>query len=159
MTVTETKLKTFGQRVRSVRISKGLSQSQLAKMTGYSGAVSISKIEKDKMSPSIHALTKIAEVLGFGIHWLVTGQISFICRDILRQAKIGVLLYLGDIESEITHVHTQLTDLEFGQAFRGEDNAKEADELRKVIHRKRKEYDTVQKKLTIIENQLEYWTV
>ncbi len=51
-----------GQRLRSVRTKFGLSQRQLAKLSGVSNA-SISLIEKDKINPSLGTLVKILSVL------------------------------------------------------------------------------------------------
>jgi transcriptional regulator with XRE-family HTH domain len=52
-----------GSKVRSLREGKGLTQEQLAKLTGFCLAY-ISKIESNKInSPSYEAVTKIAEAL------------------------------------------------------------------------------------------------
>lgn len=66
--------KTFGERVRELRIAKGLTQRQLADAVALRVLKSdegrgfdftyLSKIENDRMKPSIAAITQLAHVLG-----------------------------------------------------------------------------------------------
>ena len=53
----------LGLRLREFRIKRGLSQTELAKLTGVTPS-SISQIESNLIYPSLPALLKIAEVLG-----------------------------------------------------------------------------------------------
>lgn len=65
---------TFGQRLRNLRTSKGLSQKQFADLLGYKHHASVSNIEADKTPPDIIALVKIADALQVDLHWLITGE-------------------------------------------------------------------------------------
>lgn len=53
---------------RKLRISKGITQAQLAKLTGLSQQ-HISKIEKGLVDPNYATLEKIANALGYKIAW------------------------------------------------------------------------------------------
>jgi transcriptional regulator with XRE-family HTH domain len=52
----------LGERIRTIRLSKGISTDQLASLTGVSQAT-ISRIEGDIRSPSIETLLKICDAL------------------------------------------------------------------------------------------------
>ena len=54
--------------IRKLRISKNITQKQLAKLTGLSQQ-HISKIEKDLVDPNYATLKKIANALGYKIAW------------------------------------------------------------------------------------------
>lgn len=56
----------LGLRLREFRIKRGLSQTELAKLTGVTPS-SISQIESNLIYPSLPALLKIAEVLGIEV--------------------------------------------------------------------------------------------
>ena len=71
-----TPCETFGQRLRKLRIAKGLSQAQFASLVGYKRSGSISNIENDKTPPDIATLLKITECLSANLHWLITGKPS-----------------------------------------------------------------------------------
>lgn len=53
---------------RKLRISKGITQAQLAKLTGLSQQ-HISKIEKGLVDPNYATLEKIVNALGYKIAW------------------------------------------------------------------------------------------
>ncbi|MEM2897610.1 MAG: helix-turn-helix domain-containing protein [Candidatus Bathyarchaeia archaeon] len=54
----------FGQKLRKLRISKGLTQQQLAEKLGYVTNSYISDVEKGHFIPSREKLKKIAKALG-----------------------------------------------------------------------------------------------
>lgn len=53
----------LGKTIQSIRLSKGLTQSQLAKMTNCTDGL-ICQIEKGQTDPSLKRLRKIAKALG-----------------------------------------------------------------------------------------------
>lgn len=54
----------FGQKLRQLRISKGLTQQQLAERLGYKTNSYISDVESGHFVPSKEKLKKIAKALG-----------------------------------------------------------------------------------------------
>jgi transcriptional regulator with XRE-family HTH domain len=63
-------LGTFGQRIRTLRVKKGLSQKVFAKMVGMRGAT-LSRYENDKRLYQWDTLIKIADALDTSIDYLV----------------------------------------------------------------------------------------
>lgn len=59
-----TKLEEIGNRIKSLREEKGISQDELAKLAGYTSRSSINKIELGKTNLSQSRITKIANALG-----------------------------------------------------------------------------------------------
>ena len=53
---------TIGERIKELRIKKGLTQKQLANQTGLS-EISIRKYEADERRPKIETIRKISTVL------------------------------------------------------------------------------------------------
>ena len=53
----------LGQRIKSLRFQKGLSQSEMARMVGVTPST-VSQVESNLIHPSLPALLKMAEVLG-----------------------------------------------------------------------------------------------
>lgn len=60
------KVKRVGEIIRSKRIEKRMSQSDLAEKLGCD-ASSVHKWERGKMSPSLKALTKLEKILQVGL--------------------------------------------------------------------------------------------
>ena len=61
--------KLLGQRIKSIRKAKGITQEQLAEFVGI-GTANISYIETGKFAPSIENFEKIAEALSVEPHEL-----------------------------------------------------------------------------------------
>lgn len=57
-------LKVFGENLKRLRIAKGFSQDELAKMVGYTGRSSINKIEVGRSGIPSSKVNEIARVLG-----------------------------------------------------------------------------------------------
>lgn len=55
---------TVGERMKLLREQKGLSQDELAKMMGYAGKTSISKIESSGNNMTTKTVSKFAKALG-----------------------------------------------------------------------------------------------
>lgn len=64
---------TFGNRLKDLRVGRGLTRSQLAKAVGVSFTAAINWEEKDR-EPRIDSLTSLAEVLGVSVRFLMTGK-------------------------------------------------------------------------------------
>ena len=54
----------FGDKIKKIRESRGISQQQMAKRLGYQTNSYVSDMEKGKFIPSVEKLGKIAETLG-----------------------------------------------------------------------------------------------
>ncbi len=79
----------LGKNITEVRKSKKLSQAALGKLIGTSGDV-VGRYERGSISPSIEAVTKIAEALGVSIDYLVGNTTVEIDTKMLdRMKKIG----------------------------------------------------------------------
>ena len=68
----------FGQRVRSMRKQRGLTQRDLEKLSGLSNAA-ISLVEQGKRDPSLKTSMKLADALHTSLDWLA-GRGSY--RDV-----------------------------------------------------------------------------
>ncbi|MCX8012021.1 MAG: XRE family transcriptional regulator, partial [Desulfobacterota bacterium] len=62
---------TFGERLKQIRITKGFSLEELAKKTGLTRSF-LSQIEKNRTSPSLNSLIKIANAMEIRIGDLFT---------------------------------------------------------------------------------------
>jgi transcriptional regulator with XRE-family HTH domain len=58
----------IGEKIKTIRLSKGIKQIELAKMAGISNTY-LSDIEKGRTNPSIKTLAKIVHALGAEDDW------------------------------------------------------------------------------------------
>ena len=70
----------FGQRLRELRKSKGLQQSELAEALGLNGAA-ISKYETGRTVPDAYTLSKAASFLGVTTDYLLGSSTDFLLGD------------------------------------------------------------------------------
>ena len=63
----------ISERLKTIREAKGLSQKQFAETLG-TALTRISEYERDKVKPTTEILTKLAEIHGININWLLTGN-------------------------------------------------------------------------------------
>lgn len=92
-----TSTETIGERLRRLRLARGLSQRELAR-PGVSFAY-ISRIEAGSRQPSVKALRKLAVVLGVSAEYLETGsELDVKERRELRLADAELGLRLGALE-------------------------------------------------------------
>ena len=68
-------MSTLGERIRHVRekILK-VNQAEFARDLGFSRVATISDYEKDKRSPDVAVLRKIASIGSVTLEWLLTGR-------------------------------------------------------------------------------------
>ncbi len=66
-------LKVIGERLRQIRLTRKMSQSELAEATDLSASF-VSNIEQGKQAMSIKALIAIAQVLDVSTDWLLMGK-------------------------------------------------------------------------------------
>ena len=71
MSIHEEQVSSLIQRIKSIREEEGVSQRQLAKLTGLSHSA-ISEMESGKTSPTLHFLLVIAEALEIELGALLT---------------------------------------------------------------------------------------
>lgn len=69
----KTKKQTIGQRIKELRESRGLTQSQLAEELNFSDKT-VSKWEKDGTEPDSETLVKLAKVFNVTLDYLLTGE-------------------------------------------------------------------------------------
>lgn len=67
-------MKEIADRIREVRLQRGMTQQELATAMGFKSRSSINKIEKDTYEISLPTLTKIAKVLNVDPDYLVFGD-------------------------------------------------------------------------------------
>lgn len=72
---------TIGERIKELRIKKGLTQKQLANQTGLS-EISIRKYEADERRPKIETIRKISTVLDSYIGYFLSGYYGEYADDI-----------------------------------------------------------------------------
>ena len=70
-------IETIGQRIRIIRISKGLTQDDLAKLMGYSNRSTIIKIESGVLNIDHKKLLKFAYMLKVPAVYLLTGEKNY----------------------------------------------------------------------------------
>ena len=76
---------TLGQKLRQTRLSKGLSQSQVA-----GGCVTrnmLSQIENDQASPSMRTLEHLARALDVSVGWLLSDEQTDAALEKMRRAR------------------------------------------------------------------------
>ena len=64
----------FSKRLRKCRNDKQLSMSEIAQKLGLASSSQISRYESGENFPDVYTLSKLHEVLGIDLHWLITGE-------------------------------------------------------------------------------------
>lgn len=67
-------LEELGERVKTARLKKSMSQTRLAEIVGYKDKTAISKIEYGKMDIPQSKLVAIAEALDVSVSYLLDGE-------------------------------------------------------------------------------------
>ena len=76
---------TLGQKLRQTRLSKGLSQSQVAGDCVTRNM--LSQIENDQASPSMRTLEHLAQALGVSVGWLLSDEQTDAAMERMRRAR------------------------------------------------------------------------
>ncbi len=92
----------LGQRIRQRREILKVTQQELAQALGMTPQ-NISLIEKDKSTPSLTVISKLAEQLGSSIDYLVSGK-EGVSTDIIPAIKADKVLRLDAKRALITMV-------------------------------------------------------
>lgn len=66
-------METIGQRLRALRVQRGLSQEEVAKATGITRG-NISNYELDRFKPSTESIVRLASFFNVSVDWLLTGK-------------------------------------------------------------------------------------
>lgn len=106
-------LVSIGANIKTVRLSKGLQQKEVASMTGIS-ATQYGRIENGATKASVIIIAKIAKALDIGIDLIVFGEKveadkePIVLKDKELVEKMKELDELSDDEKEVAH---ELLDL------------------------------------------------
>lgn len=97
----------YGERVNIARRTAELTQTQLGKLLGLTRS-SVANIEAGRQASSAEQAVKIANALGVGVQWLLTGDTKIapvadqtITKAWLRTVAASVREVLGDIDGQI----------------------------------------------------------
>lgn len=114
----ETKLdsRILGTRIADMRISRGLTQFQLAEMTGLS-RVYIGYIEQGKRCATLLTYLDIVSVLGYSLNDLVRGGISDPDSELLSELNIALMDCSGDEKESVVRIFREM--LKMIRLFRG----------------------------------------
>ena len=99
---------TIGQRIKAAREKASLTQSELARLLGYTSPTAVSLIEADERSVKADTLGKIAEILHQDMNYLATGkQASPTVKTALRASEGFEAEDVKKIESYIDYLMAQ----------------------------------------------------
>lgn len=97
----------IANRIREVRLSRGMSQQDLADACGLKSRSSINKIEKDTYEPGLETIKKIARALNVDPDYLVFGdrdnkqeEIERLFNQLTETQQDAVLAFLRSLTSE-----------------------------------------------------------
>ncbi|MDA8079469.1 MAG: helix-turn-helix domain-containing protein [Nitrospiraceae bacterium] len=79
---------TLGERIKHLRDSLGMNQSEFATRLGLGGPTAVSKYEKNQREPEVSILGKIAALSKCSLDWLLTGEGPI--RRTIGDVEIGV---------------------------------------------------------------------
>ena len=100
----------LGETIRSLRLSRGMEQKELAGYTGMTQS-HLSKIETGKANPSLKKLKKVAEVLGVSEKVFFRGS----CRELSLGQNDAVFEYLDEELQEFVMKEESIPSLEFAK--------------------------------------------
>ena len=86
-------MKEIADRIRKVRLERGMTQQELADALGLKSRSSINKIEMDTYDPGLEQIKRIARALNCDPDYLVFGQENVVEDDIDNEIKrlLGLL--------------------------------------------------------------------
>ena len=86
----------YGERIRQLRIGKGLTQEQLAEKMNVTGTY-IVKIEKCQRTGSVELAVEMSEYFGVSLDYLLCGAEP----ENTKQAIQSVIAFLSKLEAEL----------------------------------------------------------
>ena len=102
---------TLGQKLRQTRLSKGLSQSQVAGDCVTRNM--LSQIENDQASPSMRTLEHLAQALGVSVGWLLSDEQTDAAMERMRRARaLFRILSLAEFRTRRREIKTRLCFLD-----------------------------------------------
>lgn len=90
-------------RIKELRLSKGLSQNELAKVVGCN-QTAVGKYERAQLEPNIHALNKLADFFNVSIDYLVGREDDF--------GNVSTKSNVTEKEARLLKAFSTLTELE-----------------------------------------------
>lgn len=75
-TKSETSIQRFGEKLKAIRLARGLTLQQFAKSLGYSAHGYISELEAGKKLPTVEFVLGIARVYGISIDELLKDELE-----------------------------------------------------------------------------------
>lgn len=105
---------TLGERIKELRIQKGLSQDELALKMGYRTRSSINKIEKGLNIVPLKKLEKLAKILGTTTEYLINGTNSILPEPIIENLGIEIVPKIETI-NEVDYVSSRTIAEQLGK--------------------------------------------
>lgn len=78
-------MKEIAERIKKIRIERGMTQQDLAEAIGLKSRSSINKIEQDTYEPSLEKIKKIARALNVDPDYLVFGEDDDLDQEFIRR--------------------------------------------------------------------------
>ncbi len=97
----------LGNRIADMRISRGLTQFQLAELTGLS-RVYIGYIEQGKRCGTILTYLDIVSVLGYSLNDLVGGSYSNLDSELISELSLALSDCRGDEKEMIVRIFREM---------------------------------------------------
>jgi len=129
----------FADRLNTVRIIRGLTRAEVADKLGLNSSSQLSRYETGQAFPAVPALQQLARILDIDLHWLITGTRSPNVMA-LTAAAHHYLVIIGQRRREVAG---EITQLELGQQFKGEDNRQTLIEKQLELDRLKTEYVSI----------------
>jgi transcriptional regulator with XRE-family HTH domain len=76
----------IGEKIRALRLKKGLGLVEMGKHTGLSAAL-LSKIERGKLIPTLPTLMRIAMVFSLGLEYFFTDERKKLMAEVIRKSE------------------------------------------------------------------------
>ena len=94
---------TIGERIKELRVSKGFTQSDLAKLVGLS-YIQVGRYEKEKSKPSSEVLQKLAEALDTTTDFLMIGGTEQVESQLTDKELLRQFQEVEKLEAEDKHL-------------------------------------------------------
>jgi transcriptional regulator with XRE-family HTH domain len=136
------KFAAFGKRLRFIRESLGLNQTEFAKKLGYDSYKAIGRFERGERLPNIEAIIHLVNLGNYDLHWLLTGKTSLA----VERLRIYASAHIADVYEKIDSLKMRLAAFEVRQAG-GEDCTENIKKITTEIETLRKYGEDLRKHL------------